>query len=391
MAYVTEKRGVHYAVIYEGTNPVTRRERRRWHRCNTRPEAERLARQLGTEHDRRNRVGSTMTLGDFLLGHWLPAREPSVSRATYARDVKAVEHYMIGHLGDTPLRRLRPEHIRSLHQQLLAAGGRSGGPLSAKTVANAHQLLRSALDDAVDRGLLPANPAAGVRPPDPRSRPSGRRRAKSWTPTELGAFITGTAESQHSMLFRLTAATGMRRGEILGLRWDDVYFDTGRLEITQALISVDYELVFTRLKTRTSRRNVTLDEDTLGQLADWRRQQAAQLNAAGVANEHGLVFTRPDGKPLHPHTVSQAFERAQRSLPVSPIRFHDLRHTHASLLLRDRVPIKVVSERLGHANPAFTLTTYQHVIPGMQEDAAATFGQLLAAHSAKSPNSPVAA
>jgi integrase len=381
MAYVTEKRGVHYAVIYEGTNPVTRRERRRWHRCNTRPEAERLARQLGTEHDRRNRVGSTMTLGDFLLGHWLPAREPNVSRATYARDVKAVEHYMIGHLGDTPLRRLRPEHIRSLHQQLLAAGGRSGGPLSAKTVANAHQLLRSALDDAVDRGLLPANPAAGVRPPDPRSRPSGRRRAKSWTPTELGAFITGTAESQHSMLFRLTAATGMRRGEILGLRWDDVYFDTGRLEITQALISVDYELVFTRLKTRTSRRNVTLDADTLAQLADWRRHQANQMDAAGVTNEHGLVFTRANGKPLHPHTVSQAFERAQRPLPVSPIRFHDLRHTHASLLLRDRVPIKVVSERLGHANPAFTLTTYQHVIPGMQEDAAATFGQLLANHT----------
>jgi integrase len=103
------------------------------------------------------------------------------------------------------------------------------------------------------------------------------------------------------------------------------------------------------------------------------------------------VFTRANGKPMHPHTVSQAFERAQRLLPVSPIRFHDLRHTHASLLLRDRVPIKVVSERLGHSNPAFTMTTYQHVIPGMQEDAAATFGQLLAAHSSESPKSSVAA
>jgi integrase len=222
-----------------------------------------------------------------------------------------------------------------------------------------------------------------VRPPDPRGRPSGRRQAKSWTATELGAFIDATAQNQHSMLFRLTAATGMRRGEILGLRWDDIHFDTGRLEITQALISIDYQLVFTRLKTRTSRRNVTLDADTIALLADWRRQQGAQLDAARAVNEHGLVFTRPDGKPLHPHTVSQAFERAQRPLPVSPIRFHDLRHTHASLLLRDRVPIKVVSERLGHSNPAFTMTTYQHVIPGMQEDAAATFGQLLADHSPK--------
>ena len=193
------------------------------------------------------------------------------------------------------------------------------------------------------------------------------------------------------MLFRLTAATGMRRGEILGLRWGDIHFDTARIEITQALISVDYELVFTRLKTRTSRRNVTLDPDTLAHLAEWRSRQTVQHDAAGVANEHGLVFTRPDGKPLHPHTVSQAFERAQRSLPVSPIRFHDLRHTDASLLLRDRVPIKVVSERLGHANPAFTLTTYQHVIPGMQEDAAATFGQLLAKHATEPADTAFAA
>ncbi len=121
----------------------------------------------------------------------------------------------------------------------------------------------------------------------------------------------------------------------------------------------------------------------MAMLADWRRTQRATLAAAGVVNEHGLVFTRPDGKALHPHSVSQAFERAQRRLDVSPIRFHDLRHTHASLLLRDRVPIKVVSERLGHSNPAFTMTTYQHVLPGMQDDAAAAFGQLLANHSRK--------
>jgi integrase len=118
-------------------------------------------------------------------------------------------------------------------------------------------------------------------------------------------------------------------------------------------------------------------------LARWRQDQTVELAAAGVTNAHGLVFVRPDGQPLHPHSVSQAFERAQRHVEVSPIRFHDLRHTHASLLLRDRVPIKVVSERLGHSNPAFTMTTYQHVLPGMQDDAAAAFGQLLATHSAE--------
>ena len=298
---------------------------------------------------------------------------------------------LLPHLGDTPLRRLRAEHIRSLYQRLLITGSRRGGPLSAKTVANLHQLLRSALRDAVDRGLLPVSPLAGVQPPDPRSHPSASRRAKSWTPAELGTFLNATAHSNHSMLFRLTAATGMRRGEILGLRWDDIHFDTGRIEITQALIAIGYQLEFTRLKTRTSRRNVALDADTLALLAEWRRRQAAQLAASGADNDHGLVFTRADGKALHPHTVSQAFERAQRRLDLSPIRFHDLRHTHASLLLRDRVPIKVVSERLGHANPAFTMTTYQHVIPGMQEDAAAAFGQLLSANLTNSGDPGIAA
>lgn len=391
MAYVTEKRGVHYAVIYEGRNPVTGRERRRWHRCDTSQEAQHLADRLSSDHERRHRSGSSMTLGDYLLGQWLPEREATVARSTHARDRKAIEHYLVPHLGDTQLRRLRAEHIRALYQRLLVVGSRRGGPLAAKTITNLHQLLRSALRDAVDRDLLPENPAASVQPPDPRSRPSGSRRAKSWTAAELGAFIHGTAQSQHSMLFRLTAATGMRRGEVLGLRWDDIHFDTGRIEITQALIAIGYQLEFTRLKTRTSRRNVTLDADTLALLAEWRGQQADQLSATGAINEHGLVFVRPNGQPLHPHTVSQAFERAQRRVEVSPIRFHDLRHTHASLLLRDRVPIKVVSERLGHSNPAFTMTTYQHVIPGMQEDAAAAFGQLLADHTSERAEQDLAA
>ena len=183
------------------------------------------------------------------------------------------------------------------------------------------------------------------------------------------------------MLFRLTAATGIRRGEALGLRWDHVHFDTGRIEITQAITSVGYRLEFSRLKTKTSRRNITVDADTMARLAEFKRQQTTRLEAAGATNECGLVFIRACGRPIHPHSISQAFERAQRGVDIAQIRFHDLRHTHATLLLRDRVPIKVVSERLGHSNPAFTMMTYQHVLPGMQEDAANSFGQLLSGDS----------
>jgi integrase len=391
VAYVTEKRGVFYAVIYEGRNPVMGRERRRWHRCDDRAAAEQLAIDLTERRARQRHTGSSLTVAEYLLGQWLPAKEATLAPTTHARYTTSVEHYLLPHLGDTPLRRLRTEDIEALYRRLLIVGSRRGGPLAAKTITNLHQIIRSSFNDAVERGLLAANPAEGAHVPDPRKRPSGHRRARSWTATELGDFLADTATNRHSMLFRLAAATGMRRGEVLGLRWDDVHFDSGRLEITQALTSIGYRLEFSRLKTKTSRRNITVDAATMDLLARWRRQQTAELAETGAANTHRLVFTRPDGQPIHPHSISQAFDRAQRHLDVSPIRFHDLRHTHASLLLRDRVPIKVVSERLGHSNPAFTMTTYQHVLPGMQDDAAAAFGQLLASHSRECDEAAAAA
>lgn len=273
-------------------------------------------------------------------------------------------------------------HVTALYRQMAVNGGHNGRPLAAKTILNLHQVLRLALEEAVERGLIQQNPVDEVRPPDPRKRPSPRRRAASWTARELGIFLDSTRSNRHWMLFRLAAATGMRRGDLLGLRWADVHFDTGRMEITQALTAIGYETSFSRLKTKTSRRCITLDPDTVAHLANWRKEQADALEQAGLTNELGLVFTGTNGGPLHPHLASQAFARAHLAVAVTPIRFHDLRHTHASLLLRDRVPIKVVSERLGHSNPAFTMTTYQHVLPGMQDDAARAFGIILASHAA---------
>ncbi len=381
MAYVVEKAGVHYAVIYEGTNPVTGHERRRWHRCPSRAEAETLARRLGSQRTRLRRAGSMLTLGEYILGQWLPAREAALAPTTHARYITSTNHYLIPHLGRVQLRQLRSDQLASLYRKLASNGGRKGGPLAAKTILNLHQLLRLALEDAAERGLIRHNPADDIRPPDPRKRPSPRRRATSWTARELGTFLEATKTSRHWMLFRLAAATGMRRGEVLGLRWSDVHLDSGRIEITQALTAVGYETSFSRLKTKTSRRCISLDADTVKQLKVWRKQQATLLKGAGNTNELGLVFTGSDGRTLHPDLASKAFARAQRAAGVRAIRFHDLRHTHATLLLRDRVPIKVVSERLGHSTPAFTMATYQHVLPGMQDDAARAFGTILAAGS----------
>ena len=195
------------------------------------------------------------------------------------------------------------------------------GPLAAKTILNLHQLLRAALDTAVDRELILHNPAVDVRAPDPRKRPSQRRRAASWTAAELATFLDSVESGRHRMLFRLAATTGMRRGELLGLRWSDVHLDTGRLEITQALTAVGYKTSFSRLKTKTSRRCITLDPTTIEHLITWLIEQANALAAAGLTNRVGLVFTGTDGGLLHPHP---------RLVGLHPRPPHARRHAHPS-------------------------------------------------------------
>lgn len=373
MAYVTSKRGVFYVVEYQGSNPVSGRERRRWHRCDNAAHAEREARRLTARRDRQRHRTSTMPLGDYLIGQWLPTKEHHVTASTFARYRSSIDHYVIAHLGNTPLGRLTTADINALYRRLAIAGAVHGGPLSAKTIKNLHQTLHAALADAVRRGLISHNPADHAAVPDPRKRPSGRRRARAWTVDELGRFLAATRHHPHGVLFELAAATGMRRGELLGLQWGDVHFDTATIEITRSLTAVGYRLDYTTLKTRTSRRCITIDHRTLAHLAAWRdRQRPVAPDQAVFGNRHGGL--------LHPHAASQAFTRAVAGVDVPDIRFHDLRHTHASLLLRQREPIKVVSERLGHSTPAFTMMTYQHVLPGMQADAARTYAELVADH-----------
>jgi integrase len=162
------------------------------------------------------------------------------------------------------------------------------------------------------------------------------------------------------------------------LRWRDVDLDADRLSVSQALVSVAYEVQFSEVKTGAGRRTIDLDEPVVKMLRAWKRKQTEERLRLGPAyQESDLVFTHTDGGPLHPDYFRQAFERFVKKQALPKIRFHDLRHTHATLLLKAGVPVKVVSERLGHANAAFTMTVYQHMLPGMQADAARTFSRLL--------------
>jgi integrase len=168
----------------------------------------------------------------------------------------------------------------------------------------------------------------------------------------------------------------MRRNELLGLRWDDYDAAKATLSINRGLVAVGYDLHETRGKTRNARPRLDLDPTTVGVINAWREWQRIEHGAVGI-DTAGWMFTSGNGEPIHPHAISQTFERFVRRAGVRVIRLHDLRHTHGTLLIAAGVPVKVVSERLGHGHPAFTIETYQHVLPGMQASAARVFEQLV--------------
>ena len=166
----------------------------------------------------------------------------------------------------------------------------------------------------------------------------------------------------------------MRRGELLGLHWRDVDLGNARIAVRRSIISVAYDVQVSDAKTERSERVIDLDPRTGAVLRAHRAEQTAERREHSGGD---LVFCRPDGMPLHPDVFRQTFGRRVARAGVPKIRFHDIRHTHASLLLQAGVPAKVVSERLGHATVAFTMQVYAHVMPGMQADAAAAFSDLV--------------
>ncbi|HXH57122.1 MAG TPA: site-specific integrase [Iamia sp.] len=198
----------------------------------------------------------------------------------------------------------------------------------------------------------------------------------AWTADQLRTFLAVAAGHRLFPALWLAANTGVRRSELLGLCWSDINFTKARLSIIRGLVAVGYELHESRGKTKNSRRSIDLDPTTLTVLRGWQAFQAATCTATGAENPE-RIFAEADGNPIHPQTVSQAFDRIVRRLDVPIISLHELRHTHGTLLIEAGIPVKVVSERLGHASPTFTIQTYQHVLPGMQAKAASTFEALI--------------
>jgi integrase len=376
--YVRRKGDRWYAVIYEGIDPVTGKERRSWHAAGTeRSDAERLAARLAAKANGRLDVARAMTFGTYLQSQWLPAKKSRLRPSTYAGYRRNVELHVLPTLGRVPIRRLRDKQLESQLESLyqrLAHPTDGVRALSPKTVLEIHLIIRAALADALHDEYVARNVALSANVPQPPSVRSPESR--SWTAEQLQTFLRAAAGHRLFPAFWTLAMTGIRRSELLGLRWTDIDLDNGTLSINRGLVAVGYELHESPGKTRNSRRRIDLDPTTVRVLTAWRAWQHVEREAVGAADPD-YIFTDAHAVQVHPHSISQAFERIALRSEVPLIRLHDLRHTHATLLIRAGVPVKVVSERLGHAKTAFTIETYQHVLPGMQAEAARTFEQLV--------------
>ena len=378
MAYIIQRKDRFYVVAYDGLDPLTGKERRRWHPAgHDRHEAEQMATRL--EADAAGSAplrGGPVHLGEFLTDTWLPTKRRHVRATTSYRYSWMVDNYVNPSVGHVPLRRLRADHLDGLYDQLATTGGRHGTGLAPKTVHEVHVIVPSSLDLAMRRQLVDTNVAQAT---NARHKRQTRKVPRSWTAEELASFLAAARPHRLHPALHLTACTGMRRGEVAGLKWSDLDRADQRLSISRTLQSLAGQPVEFPVKTRTSRRCIDLDDQTMDVLARWRRR----LSRDGLPHDaDDWVFVNPSGRFVNPESISQLFGRLQGGLPeLTRIRFHDLGHTHASLLIMDGVPVKVVSERLGHANVAFTMHTYQHLLPGMSAAAARQFAALLAAHS----------
>jgi integrase len=318
---------------------------------------------------------SRQTLERFLVDDWLPAVRGSLEPSTWASYDRYLRLHVIPRIGAIPLQALDPGTLNKLYSALLADGGRRDGKpggLSPRTTRYLHTIVHRALKEAVAWGRLVRNPAGAALPP--RAQDAQPPEMRTWSAPQLAEFLRLVEHSRYRAPWMFLATTGCRRGEALGLRWDDVDLELARASIRQTITAVEHKIrVAPRTKTGRGRgRAVDLDAATVEMLRAHRTRQAREFLLLGRRPQGDtLVFCFPDGRPYHPERFSREFDRRVERLGIKPrIRLHDLRHTWATLALGAGVPVKVVSERLGHKTTAITSDVYSHVTPTMQTDAA---------------------
>jgi integrase len=320
---------------------------------------------------------SAATVADYAR-HWLATIAPAKASAkTLERYGEIIEQHIIPQIGRVALQKLDGTRIDEFYQHLRAAGRRDGkGGLAAQTVQHIHRLLSQILSSAVKARKLRQSPMEAVQT-TPKVR---REEIQVLDDAELQTLLRHLKGRAIYMPVMLAASTGMRRGEVLAVRWKDIDLDRATLQVAQVVEETKAGVTIKEPKTDRSRRTIALPARLVTELRRHRKELAEQRLKLGLGkDERDLVFPTFDGRMRTPRPFSKEFAREAAAAGVGHVTFHGLRHTHITHLLRSGVPVHVVSERAGHANPAVTLNIYAHMLPGQQEGAAAIVDAALSA------------
>lgn len=303
-----------------------------------------------------------------VLHNWLSGYvKTNCSQRTLDGYEAIMEHHLIPALGHIQLKQLQAQAIQAYY-------GRACEKLSARTVHHHHRALSQALKYAVRQGYLGRNPCELVDPPSPR-----KKTMRFLTPEEVETLLSAARGNQYYPVIYTAVSSGLRQAELLGLRWRDVDPDIMlSMSVCQVLYKRRGKNIFKEPKTQRSRRYVRMTPKLAVFLREYKQERKALYRDSGKELElDDLVFANAEGKPMDPSYLSHSFGKLVKQLGLSGVRFHDLRHTFASLMLLQGISPKIVSESLGHASAAFTLDTYGHIMPGMDADAMGSLNKVL--------------
>jgi integrase len=348
---------------------VDGKRKRRWHKldnCKGKREAEKACERLIAQQADGTYVDPSREPVAAFLERWIEHMQGQVSPRSHERYAEIARKNLAPLLGALALTKLQPAHISAAYAKALTSGRRDGtGGLSARTVTHMHRVLREALQQALRWQLLARNPADAVKPPKVE-----RRQLNTYDIQQTAELLERLRGNHMFIPTVLAGLCGLRRGEIAALQWKHIDLERRQISVVQ---SAEQTKVGVRYKPPKSGRSrtVAMSATVTAELRAHRVEQAQRLSLGIRISDDTFVVAQADGRPIQPNSLSHEWVRQIAKTELPRIRYHDLRHAHATHLLSSGVHPKVASERLGHSKVGITLDLYSHVLPGMQEDAAA--------------------